>query len=338
MCARADGRLGGTLILKERYEQDLRLVSSLQGWVAFLAVAAVFAALPLFASKFVAYEVSRFMTYALVAIGLNFLVGFTGQVSLGHAGFFALGSYALGALTTLAGVPFLLALPAAGLLTALVGFLLGIPALRLSGPYLAIATLGFGLAVEKIAATIPALGGFNGLEVSRPVVLGLSFADDRAYYVVVLVFTALMVFAAFNLARSHVGRAFVAVRDAELAAQTSGVNLAAYKTLAFALSAFFTGVAGGLYAPLVGRIDPASFNIFLSILFLAMVLIGGIGTVAGAILGAGLIVVLQFFLSSQGTWSQVIYGAVLVLVMLFEPLGLYGRWLKIKIYWKGWPF
>jgi branched-chain amino acid transport system permease protein len=324
------------LILKERYEQDLRLISSLQGWVVFAIVILALVLLPILAPAY-AYLAALFMVYALVAIGLNLLVGFTGQISLGHAGFFATGAYTLGFLITLK-VPFLLALIAAALVSALLGYLVGIPALKLEGPYLAIATSGFGLAMQQIVANTPAFGGHSGLILEKPVILGINFARDRDYYYIVLIVALALVFAAFNLARSHIGRAFVAVRDAELAAQTSGVNLRAFKTLAFALSAMYAGVAGALFAPLLGIIAPESFGLALSVQFLSMIVIGGIGTVAGAILGAGLVALLQDWLSQVGSLAALLYGLVVLLVMVLEPLGLYGRWLKVKAYWKGWPF
>ena len=325
------------MILKERYEQDLRLVSSLQGWVVFAAAVVALVLLPVLLPAY-AYLVALFMVYALVAVGLNLLVGFTGQISLGHAGFFAVGAYTLGFLVTSLQWPFLLALVVAALVSALIGYVVGIPALKLEGPYLAIATSGFGLAVQQFVANTPYFGGHSGLLVEKPVLFGISLARDRDYYFVVLAVAALFVYAAFNLARSHVGRAFVAVRDAELAAQTSGVDVRAYKTLAFALSAMYAGVAGALFAPLLGIIAPESFGLGLSIQFLSMIVIGGIGTVAGGMLGAGLVALLQDQLAQVGNLAALLYGLVVLLVMVIEPLGLYGRWLKIKAYWKGWPF
>jgi branched-chain amino acid transport system permease protein len=324
------------MILKERHEQDLRLVSSLQGWVALFIGVAILVLLPQFLPAY-SYLVALWMIYALVAVGLNILVGFTGQISLGHAGFFAVGAYTVAMLAP-TGLPFPLSLVAAVVICALLGYLVGIPALKLEGPYLAIATSGFGLAVQQFIGGTPFFGGHSGLIVEKPVILGLNLARDRDYYYVVLIVAALFVYMAFNLARSHVGRAFVAVRDAELAAQTSGVNLRGMKTLAFAISAAYAGVAGALFAPLLGIVTPDGFGLLKSIEFLSMIVVGGIGTVAGGILGAGLVALLQDQLAQVGNLAALLYGAIVMFVLILEPLGLYGRWLKIKVYWKGWPF
>jgi branched-chain amino acid transport system permease protein len=324
------------MTLKQRYEQDLRLVSSLQGWVVFAVAVAVLLLLPQLFPAY-AYPFALFMVYSVVAIGLNLLVGFTGQISLGHAGFFAIGAYTVAKLAPIISFPG--ALLATVLFCAVVGYLVGIPALRLEGPYLAIATSGFGLAIQQFFANTPNdwFGGHGGILVDKIALFGEGFARDRDYYYIVLVVAALLVFMAFNLARSHIGRAFVAVRDAELAAQTSGVNVARIKTLAFAISAVYAGVGGAIFAPLLGIVAPESFSLLLSIQFLSMIVIGGIGTVAGGILGAGLVTVLQDQLAQAGGWSGLLYGLVVLLVMILEPLGLYGRWLKIKMYWKTWP-
>ncbi len=325
------------MILKERHEQDLRLIASSQGWIAlFIAVVALLAipqVLPAYA-----YPVALFMVYGLAAVGLNILVGFTGQISLGHAGFFAIGAYTIAKLAPLISFP--VALLVAVVICALVGYLIGIPALKLEGPYLAIATSGFGIAVQQFLANTPPdwFGGHSGLILDKTQLFGEAFARDRDYYYIVLGVAALMIYMAFNLARSHIGRAFIAVRDAELAAQTSGVPVARVKTLAFAISGVYAGVAGGLFAPLLGIVAPESFSLLQSIQFLSMIVVGGLGTIAGGILGAGLITALQDQLSQAGNWAGLLYGLVVLLVMVVEPLGLYGRWLKVKTYWKSWPF
>jgi branched-chain amino acid transport system permease protein len=324
------------MVLKTRHDQDLRLISSLQGWVMFAIGVVALLMIPVVAPAY-SYLAALWLIYALVAVGLNILVGFTGQISLGHAGFFAVGAYVVGMLSS-AGVPFLLTLVAAVVLTGLLGYLVGIPALKLEGPYLAIATSGFGLAIQQFIGGTPFFGGHSGLIVEKPVILGISFARDRDYYYIVLLVAALFVYMAFNLARSHIGRSFVAVRDAELAAQTSGVNLRGAKTLAFAISAAYAGIAGALFAPLLGIVTPDGFGLLKSIEFLSMIVVGGIGTVAGGILGAGLVVLLQDQLAQAGNLAALLYGAIVMFVLILEPLGLYGRWLKMKMYWKGWPF
>lgn len=324
------------MLFRRRYEQDLRLIGSAQAWVAFGLAVLLLLALPALVQGYLVYNLTLFFVYALVALSLAVLVGMTGQVSLGHAGFLAAGAYTSAYLAQ-AGWPFPLALAAALLVTGAAGLVIGVPALRLEGPYLAIATLGFGLAIQQILNNWGIVGASAGMLVERPVILGLDFYGDAPYYYLVLAVVGAAAWACFNLERSHVGRAFRAVRDADLAAQMSGIDLAYFKTLAFVLSAAMAGLAGGLYGPLVGYITPESFNLLLSIKFLLMVVIGGLGFLPGALLGAALVTGLEAWLSSFRSWSQLLFGLVVILVMVVEPAGLYGRWLEIRRYWKSWP-
>lgn len=324
------------MLFKERYEQDLRLIDGAQGWLAFAAFTLVLIALPLLAPGYIVYNVTLFFVYSLVAVSLAILIGFTGQVSLGHAGFLAAGAYAAGYLASI-GWPFLAAMAAAVIVAGLLGLIIGIPALRLEGPYLAIATLGFGLAIQQILNNWALVGASTGLLIDRPEVLGVSFWQDAPYYYLVLAVASLVVWISFNIERSYLGRAFKAVRDADVAAQMTGVSLATYKTLAFVLSAAVTGLAGSLFGPLIGYITPESFNLLLSVKFLLMVVVGGLGFIPGAILGAAFITGLEVWLSGMRNWSQLLFGAVVILLMMLEPLGIYGRWLKVQRWWKTWP-
>ena len=325
-----------SLLYRDRYEQDLRLIRGTAGWVGAAVVAAALIALPLVAQGYVVYNVTLFFVYALVAVSLAVLVGMTGQVSLGHAGFLAAGAYAQVALAGM-GVPYVLTVAAAVLLAAVLGLLIGVPALRLEGPYLAIATLGFGLAIQQILNNWRFVGASTGTIADRPVVLGVDFYADAAYYWLAAGLTALAVWTVFNLERSHVGRAFRAARDADLAAQMSGIGLAKHKTLAFVVSAGIAGLAGAIYGPLVGYLTPESFNLLLSVKFLLMTVIGGLGLLPGALLGAGFIAGLEIYLATFRAWSQLVFGLVVILVLVLEPAGLYGRWLKVRRYWKTWP-
>jgi len=324
--------------LKRSYHEDLKLLDGRWEWAAFLVLMALLAAAPLALQDFYLYMINLIAVHCLVAIGLNLLVGYAGQISLGHAGFFAIGAYTQALLVIELGLPFWLALPCAGLVAAGFGFILGLPALRLSGPYLAIATLGFGLAVTQIIGTTHAFGGRMGLDVPRPDFLADALSSDQRLYLVIAPLTVLLTIAAVNLTKSRIGRALVAVRDSDIAAETMGVNLTWTKTLAFALSAFYTGVAGGLMALLLGFINPEQFNLILSITFLAMVVVGGLGSILGSILGAALLTALPQALSSYENITPILIGAIMVLIVVFEPLGLRGRWLKSKIYFKTWPF
>lgn len=324
------------MLFRERYEEDLWLIRGTQAWVVAGAAALFTLAVPLLFKGYVVYNFTLFFVYALVALSLSVLVGLTGQVSLGHAGFLAAGAYAQGALVS-AGVPFLPALLITMLITAALGLIIGVPALRLEGPYLAIATLGFGLAIQQILNNWKFVGASTGMLVDRPVILGVDFYNDAPYYYLVLATAGIATWMLFNLERSHVGRAFRATRDADLAAQMSGIGLARYKTLAFVISAAVAGLAGALYGPLIGYLTPESFNLLLSIKFLLMIIVGGLGFLPGALIGAAFITGLETYLSTFRNWSQLVFGMVVIGIMMLEPAGLYGRWLKIKRYWKTWP-
>ncbi len=343
--------------LQKSYSEDLRLFRKPAGIFAFGGLLLALLVFPLVAlhisgGSYYINVLNLIAINAIVAVGLNLLVGYTGQISLGHAGFFAIGAYAQAVLVTRADLPLIAALVLAGLMAAAFGLLLGLPALRLKGPYLAIATLGFGMAVCQIIGRLDFLGGRMGLSVPGPgfvdwleEAIAGSFSAERAVdaphyaiYMIVMPLTVVLTIAAVNLMKSRVGRAFLAIRDSEIAAETIGVNLIRTKTAAFAISAFYTGLAGGLYAHAMGFINPESFDLRLSITFLAMVVIGGLGSILGAHLGAVMMTLLPLALTAVRNVPEIIFGAIMILVILFEPLGLRGRWLKLKFYWKTWPF
>jgi branched-chain amino acid transport system permease protein len=347
--------------MKRDYYEDVQLFSS--GVVVFwFAVLIVFLALyPFLVKNYYVYVANYMAINILVAIGLNLLVGYTGQISLGHAGFFAIGAYLTTILMAKAHFPFLLALPAAAVCAALFGFLLGLPALRLEGPYLSIATLGFGLTITRVIGRIEFFGGRQGLHTPDLTIGPWHLNSDRDFYYLLITILLIMTLAARNLIKTKVGRAFIALRDADIAAETMGVNLMFYKTLAFAISAFYTGLAGGLYAFVLRFIEPELFSLLMSIMFLAMVVVGGLGSIFGSIAGACLLSWLDLELRNilsipyLGQWLDalsrsyfsitgvsniqfILYGLIMVLIMLFEPLGIYGFWIRTKLYWRTWPF
>ncbi|MCJ7593269.1 MAG: branched-chain amino acid ABC transporter permease, partial [Desulfobacterales bacterium] len=343
--------------MKRDYYEDVQIFSS--GVVLFwFGVLVVFLALfPFLFKNYYVYVANYMAINVLVAIGLNLLVGYTGQISLGHAGFFAIGAYGTIVLMLKLHLPFLLALPIAALATAFFGFLLGLPALRLEGPYLSIATLGFGLTITRVIGRIDLFGGRQGLHAPELTIGPWHLDTDRDFYYLLMTITVILAIAARNLVKTRVGRAFVAIRDADIAAETMGVNIMYYKTLAFAVSAFYTGLAGGLYAFVLRFIEPEIFSLLMSILFLAMVVVGGLGSIFGSIAGACLLSWLDLELRNIlsipyiGGWLEllsrsyfsitgvsniqfILYGLIMVLIMLFEPLGLYGFWIRTKIYWR----
>ncbi len=347
--------------MKRDYYEDIQLLGSKVLWFWFLMFLASLAVLPFLIPNYYIYMINYMAIHVIVTVGLNILVGYTGQISLGHAGFFAIGAYLTVLFMTNWHFPFLLALILAALIAAFFGFILGLPALRLEGPYLAIATLGFGMAITQVIGRWQVFGGRMGLEVPDLTLGPYVVSDDRQLYFLIIPITFLMVMGARNLMKTRVGRAFIAIRDSDIAAETMGVNLMLYKTMAFAVSAFYTGIAGGLMAFLLGFISPSSFNFILSIYFLAFVIVGGLGSIFGSIMGGvvmtWLILVLdkvqeiphlgEALVSFSERWmnvaglpniASIIFGLIIILLVVFEPLGLYGFWIRTKIYWKTWPF
>jgi len=347
--------------MKRDYYEDVQLFSSgvVVFWFALLMIC--LALFPLFVKNYYVYMANYMAINIIVAVGLNLLVGYTGQISLGHSGFFAIGAYGTVVFMSEAHFPFLLALIAAGLAAALFGFLLGIPALRLEGPYLSIATLGFGLTITQVIGRVNLFGGRQGLHTPELHIGPWHLDSDLDFYYLLVVITVILVLAGRNMVKTKVGRAFIAIRDADIAAETIGVNLTYYKTLAFAVSAFYAGIGGGLYAFVLRFIEPEMFGLMMSIIFLAMVVVGGLGSIFGAIAGACLLSWLDLELRNilsipyLGQWLEslsqsyfsitgvsniqfIIYGLIMVLIMLFEPLGIYGFWIRTKIYWRTWPF
>lgn len=332
------GESGASMELRRSYREEMALVRGWAGWLAVIALVCALAALPLLLSGYLVYVVTHLMTQALVAVGLNLLIGYTGQISLGHVGFYAIGAYAAAHGLITFHLPVLLALAGAGLIAAAAGYLVGLPALRLTGPYLSIVTLGFGIAVHQVLTNWPAVsGGRIGLFVPRPALGPWRLDGDGDLYLFVLLVGLILVLAAYNLTRSHVARAWIAIRESNLAAQAAGVSLRQYKSLAFAVSAFYAGVAGGLAAILIGYLEPQMFTFVESVYFLAMVVVGGLGSIPGGILGGLLIGAIPQLFSSLRDWLPLVFGLIIMAVMALEPLGLYGRWLKIRRYFKSWP-
>jgi len=294
-----------------------------RGAAVILATVAALA-WPLMAPKYLVFLGTLVAINAIVAIGLNLLSGYTNQLSFGHAGFLAIGAYVSALLTIhLPALPVPLTLLAAGLATGLVGLALGIPCLRLEGLYLAMATLAFGFVVIEAITNLDGLTrGNDGLRV--PVAhLGPWVLDTDAsrYYLTIAVAVG-MILAALNVTATRTGRAFLAIRTSEIAAQASGINAAAYKTMAFVLSAFYTGVAGGLFAFVVGFLSPDAFDVFLSVDFLVMIILGGLGSVFGSVAGAAIVTVLNDSLAGFQAYRPLIFGAIMIACMLFMPGGL----------------
>lgn len=323
--------------LVESYRDDLRFARKPMTWVLLGLLLLGVLALPWYAHASWVVRVTVVSLYAIGVMGQNILIGYTGQISFGQAGFLAIGAYSFAHLRIL-GAPFLVALAGAGLAAGLAGVLVGFPSLRLKGPYLAIATLGFGVAVYQIFANWEFLsGGRTGLPVSK---LEPAFGLSREVYVYYIYLGLLLAFTivAYNLISSYVGRAFVAIRDSDIAAEVMGVNLSRYKLLAFAISSFYTGVHGGLFAQFLGHLEPQTFNVGESLTLFVAVIVGGLASVEGSIFGAAFVILVPALLSEYRWFVPVLFGLTILVVLIFEPLGLAGRWLKTRLYFQLWPF
>lgn len=293
-----------------------------------LAVAALlFFLCPLFVSRYTIFVLNLFAIYALVAIGLNLVMGYTGLISAGHAGFLAIGAYTTAILSTSMGwMSPLVILPIAGVLTGLIGFALGIPILRLKGFYIAMVTLAFGVVVAEVVLQWSSLThGDDGYKVPRAVLGGFIFDSDVKLFFLIQPITIAMTLIARNIVRTRAGRAFKAIRQSEVASETMGIDLAKYKTAAFAVSAFYTGIAGGLFAYAVGHISPDSFSMSVSIDFIAMIVIGGMGSILGSIIGAVILTGIQHALSELPEVQTLIFGIALIVFMIFLPKGIGGK-------------
>jgi branched-chain amino acid transport system permease protein len=336
-------------IFKTDYAQDIKLAKHGGHVFWYSALALLLLAAPWMATEYWLAQLTFVMIYAIAGLGLMLLAGFTGLFSLGHAAFLGVGAYTQAVLTN-AGIPFPIALVGAAGLSAAVGFVVGLPALRVKGIYLGMATLSFGFIVEEVLARWESVTGGNaGKHIKAPDIFGFKIETGNEFYFLCLLISVIATLAILNLLRSPTGRAFVAIRDSEISAQSMGIQLSYYKTLSFAISAALAGVAGALYAHKLQFISPEQFNILQSIDLLLMIVIGGLGSVHGAFLGAiflitmpQVIALLKDYLPAaigQAPGLQgLVYGVVLVAFVLFEPMGLYGRWLKVRAYLQLFPF
>lgn len=323
--------------LIESYSEELKLMrkAGTKAWVLIVVVAAFL--LPLYAPEHMVYMGSLIAIYSIGVIGQNLLLGYTGQISFGQIGLLCIGCYGFAHLARL-GVPWYIALIGAGLLTALFGILVGFPSLRLKGPYLAIATFAFAIAVYQVFVNSATLsGGRMGLVITKlEPAFGLSKVNFDFYLnlIIMLLFTLL----AYNIVSSYMGRAFIAIRDNDIAAEILGVNLTYYKLMSFAISSFFMGIQGGLYALFIGYLEPVMFSWDQTIPFLVAIIVGGLGFVEGGIFGAAFVMLIPQLFSQTRAFVPIIYGVAIIIILIFDPGGLAGRLLKIRLYFRNWPF
>ena len=336
-------------IFKTDYDQDIRLAKH-GGHVFWYGLLLAFlAGAPWLIEEYWLAQLTFVLIYSVVGLGLMLLAGFTGLFSMGHAAFLGVGAYTEAVLAA-KGWPFPVSLAISAGLSAAVGAVVGLPALRVKGIYLGIATLSFGFIVEEgLARWESVTGGNAGMHVKGIQMFGWEANTSESFYWVCLVVVVLSTLAVLNLLRSATGRAFVAIRDSEISAQSMGIHLARYKTLSFMISAALAGMGGALYAHKLQFISPDQFNILQSVDLLLMVVIGGLGSIHGAFLGAIFLITMPQLISlgkdllpaaiGQAPGLQaVVYGAVLIAFVMFEPMGLYGRWLKVRTWFQLFPF
>ena len=320
-------------------------------WMAAFVVVAL--TLPLWGSDYVLAMACIVGIHLVATLGLNITTGGAGLLSLVHAAFMGVGCYAVGLLAK-QGVPFLLALPAAGLAAAVLGVVVGLPSLRVKGLYLAIATLAGHFVLTFIFREWDSVtGGIPGITIPRAQLFGFELQGDRQNFYMILACALLLALAARNLARSHHGRAFVAVRERDFSAEILGVNLLRTKLLAFAIGAFYAGVAGGLLGYFYGAITPEYFVLSLSVFYLAAIIVGGLGSVLGSVLGAVFMTfvpeVLRLLAQASAQWwpgmaelllpmGQVVFGLLIIGFLIFEPHGLAALWARVRRTFHLWPF
>jgi branched-chain amino acid transport system permease protein len=346
-------------VFKTTYATDMALYPlPIAKWtVAVLAV--IFAVIvPLTVHEYYLSILNLIFIAIVGALGLNILVGYTGQISIGHGAFMSVGAYTAANLAVRLGLPFWITLPAGGLMAALIGVIVGMPSLRIKGLYLAIATLAGQLIIEWTINHTPAISGGAqaSIQVPRPDLLGFAFNTQGRLYYFLLFFAALAIVGTLNLVRSRIGRAFIAVRDQDIAAEIIGINIYRYKLLAFAVSSFYAGVCGVLYTYYFGIANYEAFQLIVSIDYLAMIIIGGLGSVLGSILGAIFVTLLPivlrelllsvgslFFAESElanvisGT-RLAVFGGLIIFFLVVEPEGLNRLWRNIRSYFRVWPF
>jgi branched-chain amino acid transport system permease protein len=346
-------------VLKTSYEADMALYPlPIARWAIAAVVVIFFALIPLTLHEYYLSVFNLVWVAVIGALGLNILVGYTGQVSIGHGAFMSVGAYTAANLAIRLGSPWPLNILAGGLMAAAVGAVVGIPSLRIKGLYLAIATLAGQLIIEWIINHVTFISGGvqASIEVARPQLGSMVLSTQRDMYYFLLFFVALAVIGTMNLVRSRVGRAFIAIRDHDIAAEIIGINIFRYKLLAFAISSFYAGVTGVLYTYFLGIANYEQFQIGVSIDYLAMIIIGGLGSVLGSILGAFFITLLPIviryameafggmFLEPQTVLNLIpnlrlmLFGALIIFFLIVEPEGLNRLWRNVRNYFRVWPF
>jgi branched-chain amino acid transport system permease protein len=335
------------------YGEDLALLGTRLQRISLAIFVLALLLFPLIASPFQLDLASQVFLAAIGALSLMLLTGYAGQISLGHAGLIAAGAFTVGILFRETNAPFWITLPAAALVGALLGVIFGLPSLRLRGLYLAVSTLALHFVVIYLGGEYESRRGFStGIVIDPPSVGGVAITDGRAWYFILLAGAAVTLLLCANLLRARTGRAWRAIRAHETVAEALGIGIAGYKLLAFVSSSAMTAVAGALFAYYRGFVSVEAFSLFLTIQYLAMVIIGGMGSLLGALLGAAFVTVFPYLIEgallalpgAQGYASLLFaanysaFGLVMIIFLIFEPLGLVGIWHRVQSWFLLWPF
>jgi len=341
-------------VFDERYTQDMAIVRTKQHWAALAGALAFLYLFPLFGSYYLVSFLNNLFITIIVVLGLQIVSGYCGQISFGQPAFMAVGGYASAILTLKMGLSFWLALPLSGLIAGIFGIIGGAPSLRIKGFYLAIATIAIHFVTMWLILHLKITGATQGLNAAPPEIFGFPLdTDERMYYLIATVML-IMTIGARNLVRSKAGRAFVAIRDNDLAAEVMGINLYYYKLLAFFVSCFYAGIAGSLFAHLIMVIHPEQFTLTHALWYVGMIIIGGMGSVPGVFFGVIFVRILDElvlfaspFLSNAFPWLGAspaaalgisAFGLVLIIFLVFEPRGLAHRWEIFKSSYRLYPF
>ena len=335
------------------YEQDLALAGTRLERTSLVVFALALLAFPLIASPFQLDLACQVLLACVGSLSLMLLTGYAGQISLGHAGLMAAGAFTVGILFRETNAPFWITLPSAAVVGALLGIIFGLPSLRLRGLYLAVSTLALHFVVIYLGGEYETRRGFStGIVIDPPSLGSVAVTDGRAWYFILLVAAAATLLICLNLLRARTGRAWRAIRARETVAEALGIGIAGYKLLAFVISSALTAVAGALFAYYRGFVSVEAFSLFLTIQYLAMVIIGGMGSLLGALLGATFVTIFPYIIETSllalpraQDYASLLFavnysafGLVMILFLIFEPLGLVGIWHRVQSYFLLWPF
>jgi branched-chain amino acid transport system permease protein len=346
-------------VFKTSYAADMALYPlPIARWTVAAFAGLFIVIVPLTLGEYYVSILNLILIAIVGALGLNILVGYTGQISIGHGAFMSVGAYTAANLVVRLDAPFWVTIPAGGLMAALIGAVVGIPSLRIKGIYLAIATLAAQLIIEWTINHVPAISGGvqASIQVPRPSFFGVQLKTQTQLYLFLMGFAVLAIVGTSNLVRSRIGRAFIAVRDQDIAAEIIGISTFRYKLIAFAISSFYAGVTGVLYTYYLGIANYEQFQLTVSIDYLAMIIIGGLGSILGSIFGAAFVtllpIVTRWFLESFGglifsaadlaniipNLRLILFGGLIIFFLVVEPEGLNRLWRNIRNYFRVWPF